>query len=396
MDMIVDVRTVVFISLCAFAVMALFLAWSWRTQGLGNALGWWSAAFAFATVDALLFFLAPQLRGPFGSLDEIAFIAAAFALWFGFRSLNEAPIPLLPAATIIAIFAAVAALTDTPAAVVHAASVLIAIVIVALMARDVIARGDGGHSWRIAAMALVGIHGTILGLRTVLDDGQLDETVVSLETLSETLFMLEPVLMPMALGYVFLGLAYDRQHRGAVAETGRDPLTGLLNRRGLDRWITRARTGPVAVIIADIDHFKRVNDTAGHETGDRVLVAVADRLAGEVRAVDALARLGGEEFCILMSAPVAAALDAAERMRRAIAARPAETARGPIAVTASFGVAAVTGRPDARTVSAAIAAADAALYDAKRGGRDRVAAAPMVADAFAPATVAPSRVSSST
>lgn len=383
MDMIVDVRTVVFVSLSAFALMAIFLGWSWRTQRLGDALGWWSAAFGFATVDALLLFIAPPIEPPFSWIDEAVFLLAAFTIWFGFRSLDGRSLPVALALATITVFAAAAVVLDLSPRLTHVVSITIAVSIIALMARDVFRRNDGGRSWRVAAMAIIGVHGSILVARTLLDDGTVDGTVITVENARTALFMLEPVLLPMALGYVFLGLAYDRQHRDTVAETECDPLTGVLNRRGLDRWAERSTSGGLAVVMADIDHFKSVNDAFGHDAGDRVLIAVAERLQSEVRAGDAIARLGGEEFCVVMTASPTAALDAAERMRRAVAASPIETSAGAVAVTMSFGVAMADGRGEA--LSSALKAADMALYDAKRGGRDRVAAAPEEAGAAAPA-----------
>jgi hypothetical protein len=244
-ELIVDARTVLLVSLCAFAVMTVFLAWSWRTQRLGDALGWWAAAFALATVDALLLFVAPDTLAPFDWIDEVAFLGATFALWFGFRSLNGQPVPRAAAAVAIALFVVAVVVTDAPPRTTHAASVALACVPVALLAYDTLRRSRTGASWRIAALSLLGLHGTILFVRAAIDDGDATNSVLLVETASEIFFVVEPMLMPMALGYVFLGLAFDRRHRDAVAETVRDPLTGLLNRRGLDRWLAGAGAPPL-------------------------------------------------------------------------------------------------------------------------------------------------------
>ncbi len=377
MDMIVDVRSVVFASLCVLGLVSVFLAWTWRAQRLGNALGWWSAAFTLATLDALSLLLASDALAPFEQLDETIFILAAFALWFGFRSLNRQPLPLVPAAGVVALFLLVAIGGGLSPRTTHIVSVVIACGIVALMVRDTLLRGDGGKSWRVAAMALVGIHGTILAIRAALDDGEPLRNVVAVETLRQVFFMLEPMLMPMALGYVFLVLAYDRQHRDALAETIRDPLTGLLNRRGLDRWIAAAAgRAPLQVVMIDIDHFKAINDSHGHDAGDRVIIEVAARLTAHARSTDALARVGGEEFCLVMAAASpAAARDTAERMRRAIEAAPVAICEGSVPVAASFGLAEMEPPYDDAAAMLALKAADGALYAAKRGGRNRVTAA---------------------
>ncbi|WP_237215217.1 GGDEF domain-containing protein [Falsiroseomonas oryziterrae] len=167
-----------------------------------------------------------------------------------------------------------------------------------------------------------------------------------------------------------------------------DPLTGLRNRRGfLDAGvaaITRAaRDGvPVSVVALDLDRFKAVNDTHGHAAGDAVLRGAASAVLSGLRAGDLAGRLGGEEFALLL--PGAGLRDAsamAERLRVALpVAVPHPTAGAR--VTASFGVAELDPVAEAghaaRVLEAAIAAADGALYVAKRGGRDRVALADRV------------------
>ncbi|GIW70620.1 MAG: hypothetical protein KatS3mg102_0162 [Planctomycetota bacterium] len=161
-----------------------------------------------------------------------------------------------------------------------------------------------------------------------------------------------------------------------------DPLTGLFTRRHLVRELERAcarslRTGaPLAVVLLDIDHFKRVNDTWGHLAGDAVLAGVAGVVRASVRAYDLVFRYGGEELAILAaeaSGAVARAL--AERVRRAIeAAQFADPEGRELRVTASLGVAAFArGR---QTPQALLAAADQALYRAKERGRNRVVLAP--------------------
>jgi diguanylate cyclase (GGDEF)-like protein len=177
--------------------------------------------------------------------------------------------------------------------------------------------------------------------------------------------------------YVAAGDPEGRQLADLALASRRDPLTGLPNRRAFDEDLAReaaraARTGaPLAVVVLDVDRFKAVNDAHGHAAGDAVLRAVAARAAGAIRAGDVLARIGGEEFAILLAgADLARAVEAAERVRRALAGLPVEAAGRALAVTASFGCAAL-GAGEAP--HALVARADARLYQAKRDGRDRVA-----------------------
>ncbi|HYH41429.1 MAG TPA: diguanylate cyclase [Burkholderiales bacterium] len=164
-----------------------------------------------------------------------------------------------------------------------------------------------------------------------------------------------------------------------------DELTGLLNRatilERLDRELkVSSRTGaPVSVVLADLDDFKRVNDTHGHPVGDEVLREASKRMAGRMRSYDDLGRYGGEEFLgVLPGCPPAGVLAVAERMRHSVGTLSITTVAGPIELTVSFGVA--TSDP-ARPLlaSALVAAADEALYRAKRSGRNRVEAAPETA-----------------
>ena len=156
-----------------------------------------------------------------------------------------------------------------------------------------------------------------------------------------------------------------------------DALTGLFNRRYLDTTLQREferveRTGgPMSVLIFDVDHFKKFNDTYGHDQGDRVLQAVAKTFAATLRKYDSACRYGGEEFVgILPDTPSIGAYNVAERLREAVAATQVDW----LQVNISIGVATF---PDLRLASpeALLEAADAAMYQSKQGGRNRTTVA---------------------
>lgn len=174
----------------------------------------------------------------------------------------------------------------------------------------------------------------------------------------------------------------ERKFRGL---SSRDPLTGIANRRIMmerleEAWSRVQRHHePLAVAIADVDLFKGVNDRHGHATGDRVLKHVAQSLRGSLRGEDTVGRWGGEEFLILLPLQgLVSAKAALERCRVRIQGEPVAAEDGrPVRVTVSFGLAVLPGvRAD--TIQELVAAADAALYLAKRNGRNRVEVAPLV------------------
>jgi diguanylate cyclase (GGDEF)-like protein len=173
-----------------------------------------------------------------------------------------------------------------------------------------------------------------------------------------------------------LGSARDELQNQAVT----DPLTGLYNRRYLGEFMRRelARGGrrgaPFAVIMLDLDHFKRVNDTYGHDAGDRVLTAAAELLKTQIRASDIACRYGGEEFALVLpDAGLAAAQTRAENIRAALKELRPEHRGNVLRVTASLGVAVFPEHGE--TMDELVAASDEALYAAKKAGRDRIATA---------------------
>ncbi|HEY5085146.1 MAG TPA: PleD family two-component system response regulator [Rhizomicrobium sp.] len=160
-----------------------------------------------------------------------------------------------------------------------------------------------------------------------------------------------------------------------------DQLTGLHNRRymsrHLDNLVSNARKNgkPLAFVIMDIDYFKSVNDSHGHDIGDEVLKEFASRIAANVRGIDLACRYGGEEFVVVMpDTDVAFACQVSERLRQSIETTPFEISRAPgkLNLTISIGIAGSEGESD--TAQALLHRADQALYRAKRTGRNKVVA----------------------
>jgi len=195
-------------------------------------------------------------------------------------------------------------------------------------------------------------------------------------------FVATPVLPPLGLGFVlFTALLLPRvaeQERRLFTRATTDPLTGLLNRAAFEdraqaELVRAGRTGrSLALAMLDLDHFKSFNDRYGHPAGDAALTAVARAIARTVRGIDAAGRYGGEEFIVLfVEADVDAALPALDRIRAAVAALGPPRVARPITVSA--GVAVHQGLFGKASFESLVARADAALYAAKKAGRDRVA-----------------------
>jgi diguanylate cyclase (GGDEF)-like protein len=168
----------------------------------------------------------------------------------------------------------------------------------------------------------------------------------------------------------------DSSLRAAARAANRDPLTGLFNRRHVIAFadslagVVREGREEVTLCMIDVDHFKQVNDRYGHPVGDEVLRAVGALLGARLREGDCLARIGGEEFMIVLrQCDVSRGRRVAESVRHNVAASQIRTAAGEVPITVSLGIAQWAADEG---FEAAVERADRALYDAKHSGRDRV------------------------
>ncbi|HEX6941177.1 MAG TPA: GGDEF domain-containing protein [Longimicrobiales bacterium] len=243
-----------------------------------------------------------------------------------------------------------------------------------------VASADERWSEAPASLVVVALQDAGLGVVGVLAAWRSDGREIDAEAVE----ILE-MLAPYAALQLHQARAYgDLREHAASAE--HDALTGIPNRRAFDAQLEAAAASfhrygrPFSLILLDVDHFKQINDTYGHEAGDAVLQAIAARLAGAVREVDHIARYGGEEFVVLLpETGLAGAVGTAERLRLSVASSPVDWRDKSIPVHISLGVSAV---PECVTdPRAVVASADRALYESKEGGRNRVTAAPLGVDA---------------
>jgi diguanylate cyclase (GGDEF)-like protein len=181
-----------------------------------------------------------------------------------------------------------------------------------------------------------------------------------------------------AFRYTLTDAAQETLLRQLFEASVTDALTGASNREHLDTQLrselsfARRHKTDVSLLLFDVDHFKKVNDTYGHPVGDEVLIRLSRAVASMVRNEDVFARYGGEEFAVIVRGiGTAGAKSLGERLRAAVEALEIPNERGPIRVTISLGCASVSELPDF-TPEALLRAADARLYAAKRGGRNRV------------------------
>lgn len=218
--------------------------------------------------------------------------------------------------------------------------------------------------------------GMPIGTLCAIDTQPRDMTAEQLATLRDLAAMVETELKVVSLSKAQTELVKELDNANHLALV--DPLTRLWNRGGitslLDKeWSDAARRKkPVTLVMADIDHFKKINDTYGHATGDEVLKAVAKKLLQELRGEDAVGRVGGEEFLIILTdCEPSRVFETVDRIRRAVESQNWTINGHKHPVTMSFGAATAT--PDKTLIPSELTKrADDALYRAKNGGRNKV------------------------
>jgi diguanylate cyclase (GGDEF)-like protein len=377
--MSLDTSTLYFIATMIAAMLGVMLLVFGRNEKI-PALKWWGSAYLLGAASVALWTLASHALGGVLSLalNAVGFVACGM-VWNASRVFHGRK-PIWPGLVLGAMAWIAAVMTLPPAASVMRMTIGAGIVAVyaALTATELWTERRRSLQKGWPAMLVPVMHGFVLMLPILL--GNLlqphDEKFAS--SIWVTGFSVELVLYAVGTVFVIFMLVSERAvsaHRNAASM---DPLTGMFNRRGFSEISSRliereAKAGrPVTALIFDIDHFKSINDRFGHPAGDEVLKLFATVVVNTLRLSDLSGRIGGEEFAALLPCSLEEGVVAAERVREAFANSGIVVEDGPVDTTVSIGVA---GGPAGTELEVLLAAADTALYQAKRSGRNRVEAA---------------------
>ena len=377
--MLLDTSTLYLVATMVAAMLGAMLLFFGR-QEIIPALQWWGTAYLLGAASVALWTLAADTLGPLLSLalNAVGFIACGM-VWNASRVFHGRK-PNLPGLVFgaIAWIAAAKLLPADAAALRLTIGAGIVAVYAALTATELWTERRRTMQSRWPAIAVPVLHGFVLMLPIVLGSLLHPRGETFSNSIWVTVFAIELVLYAVGTVFVIFMLVSERTVTAHKNAASMDPLTGMFNRRGFaeatSRVIEREANGgrPVTVMIFDIDHFKSINDRFGHPAGDEILKLFAAVVVNSLRISDLSGRIGGEEFAALLPCSLEEAVIVAERVREAFEGSGIVDDTGPVATTVSIGVA---GGPAGTELEVLLAAADTALYQAKRSGRNRVEAA---------------------
>jgi diguanylate cyclase (GGDEF)-like protein len=341
------------------------------------ALKWWGSAYLLGAVSVALWTLAgPVLGDMFATaLSAVGFITCGM-VWNASR-LFHGRRPIYPGLVMGALVWLATAMTLAPSATAMRMTIGAGIVAVyaALTAAELWTERRRALQRRWPSFAVPVLHGFVLMLPILLgnllhpSDRAFDGSIWT------TVFGMELVLYAVGTVFLIFMLVSERAVTAHKTAAATDPLTGMFNRRGFSEACARViereflAGRPVTAMIFDIDHFKSINDRFGHPAGDEILKLFSAVVVNNLRISDLSGRVGGEEFAALLPCPLEEGVVVAERVRQAFETSGIVCDEGPVETTVSIGVA---GGPAGTELEVLLAAADTALYQAKRGGRNCV------------------------
>jgi len=377
--MSLDVSTLYLVATMVAAMLGTMLLFFGRQENI-PALKWWGTAYLLGAASVALWTIAGNTLGEMLSLalNAVGFVACGM-VWNASRVFHGRK-PNLPGLVLGALAWIATVMTLAPEASAMRMTIGAGIVAIyaALTASELWSERRRTLQKRWPAVVVPLLHGSVLMLPILLGDLLLPHNDMPSGSIWVTVFSIELVLYAVGTVFVIFMLVSERTVTAHRTAASMDPLTGMFNRRGFAEATSRviereANAGrPVTVLIFDIDHFKSINDRFGHPAGDEILKLFATVVVNALRISDLSGRIGGEEFAALLPCSLEEGVIAAERVREAFADSGIEVEEGPVDTTVSIGVA---GGPAGTELEVLLAAADAALYQAKRSGRNRVEAA---------------------
>jgi diguanylate cyclase (GGDEF)-like protein len=376
---VIDIRTFMLVLAIGNIGFAMLMAGYARTAAANPAMRVWAWAKLVLGCAHLLSWLRPDL--PYAAVPFIAntamvlgfaFELAAYCIFFGFARWKRVLIPC--AALAVLILHGARFYGATPNHLIVIMSLIIA-ASTGAMAYILLRPGDGHTLLR----RLIGSNDILffIAMSWRAYTGVVDTNMVVMTPgIVQSVTYLAGFMLTIVNGFGFLLLCKEKDDEQMARLATIDSLTGLVNRRAFFERTESARLlaarlrSPIALMMIDIDHFKRLNDRFGHATGDEALCLFASTAQRILRDHDIMGRLGGEEFALVLPATdIEGALQAADRLRDAVSAAVMPTSGNPYTMTISIGVVVID--PNEH-INAALARADHALYAAKSGGRDRV------------------------
>ena len=377
--MSLDTSTLYLVATLVAAMLGAMLLFFGKQENI-PALKWWGTAYLLGATSVALWTLAANMLGEMLSLamNAVGFVACGM-VWNAARVFHGRK-PNLPGLLLGAIAWIAAGLTLAAEASALRMTIGAGIVALyaALTAAELWSERRRSLQKRWLAVAVPALHGFVLMLPILLGDLLHARESEFASSIWVTVFAIELVLYAIGTVFVIFMLVSERAVTAHKTAASTDPLTGMFNRRGFAEACSRviereAHAGrPVTVLIFDIDHFKSINDRFGHPAGDEILKLFAAVVINGLRITDLSGRIGGEEFAALLPCALEEGVIVAERVRETFAGAGLVDETGPVDTTVSIGVA---GGPAGTELEVLLAAADTALYQAKRGGRNRVEAA---------------------
>jgi diguanylate cyclase (GGDEF)-like protein len=377
--MSLDTTTLYFVATMVAAMLGAMLLFFGKQEKI-PALNWWGAAYLLGAASIALWTLAGSTLGAMLSLVLNAFGFVACGMVWNAARVFHGRKPSLPGLLLGAVAWVAAVMTLQPEASAIRLTIGAGIVAIyaAMTAAELWSERRKTMQKRWPAIAVPVLHGFVLMLPILLGGLLHRHDNAFASSVWVTVFAIELVLYAVGTVFVIFMLVSERTVTAHKTAASMDPLTGLFNRRGFAEATSRviereANAGrPVTVMIFDLDHFKSINDRFGHPAGDEILKLFATVVINTLRITDLSGRIGGEEFAALLPCPLEEGVVAAERVRETFAASGIVVQEGPVETSVSIGVA---GGPAGTELEVLLAAADSALYQAKRNGRNRVEAA---------------------